>query len=219
MLETVTSDESGSAPPDMAVPRSRRGEPVWELATFYPPQGEWTEQAYLALETNRLVEFKDGDLEFLPMTYPFHQDVVQFLFLRLHQYSGGRNCGRAYTAPLRVRTVSGRIREPDVLLVQPEHIVDRQQPATGASLVMEVVSGGRLSRDRDLVEKRGEYAAAGVQEYWIVDNETRTIEVLALAGAPEYVVHGRFGEGTAATSRLLPGFEVDVTECFRAGEG
>ena len=59
--------------------RSRRGEPVWELAMNYPLQGDWTEEEYLALETNRLVEFSDGFLEFLPMPSLIHQLIADFL--------------------------------------------------------------------------------------------------------------------------------------------
>lgn len=35
-------------------------EPAWEVATLFPPQGDWNESDYLALATNRLVELSDG---------------------------------------------------------------------------------------------------------------------------------------------------------------
>ena len=50
-------------------------------------------------------------------------------------------------------------------------------------------------------------------EYWIVDPELGRITVLALEEAA-YVVHGEFARGMVATSRLLPGFKVDVTEAL-----
>jgi hypothetical protein len=45
----------------------RTGEPTWEIAHLFPIQGDWTEAEYLALDTNHLIEFSDGHLEFLPM--------------------------------------------------------------------------------------------------------------------------------------------------------
>ncbi len=46
-----------------------------------------------------------------------------------------------------------------------------------------------MTVDRDLVEKREEYARAGIPEYWIVDPEQGQITVLALDGTG-YAVHG-----------------------------
>ena len=69
------------------------------------------------------------------------------------------------------------------------------------------------NRLRDLVEKRDEYARAGIAEYWIIDPQEEKILVLRLAGK-RYVVHGEFVKGTVATSHLLPGFEVDVSTAF-----
>jgi Uma2 family endonuclease len=82
---------------------------------------------------------------------------------------------------------------------------------------MEVVSGGREDRRRDLVVKRAEYAAAGIAEYWIADPDERAITVLRLEGE-EYVLHGRF-TGGRATSALLGGFTVDVAGVWAAAKG
>ena len=74
---------------------------------------------------------------------------------------------------------------------------------------MEVVSSSDDDRSRDLETKREEYAQARIPEYWIVDPEVGQITVLTLDGET-YVVHGEFKRGEQATSKLLPGFAVDV---------
>ena len=80
----------------------------------------------------------------------------------------------------------------------------------GADLVMEIVSED--DRRRDLEIKREEYAQAGIPEYWIVDPQEEMITVLVLKPRKKtYMVHGVFGKGDRATSKLLPGFSVDVT--------
>ena len=79
-----------------------------------------------------------------------------------------------------------------------------------ADLVMEVVS--EENRPHDIEKKRGEYARAGIPEYWAVDAEEETITVLVLKSRQKtYTVHGRFVKGTRARSKLLQGFSVDVT--------
>jgi hypothetical protein len=61
---------------------SAEGDYAWELATLYPEQGEWSEEAYLELtdHANHRIEFADGRLEFLPMPTEIHEALVQYLF-------------------------------------------------------------------------------------------------------------------------------------------
>jgi Uma2 family endonuclease len=203
-----------------AVRRSgpRRGEPVWEIAHLYPGQGEWTEEEYLSLDTNQLIDFVDGWLEFPDMPTVLHQLIAQFLFRLLDTWAAENKAGEAFMSPLRVKLFRDRIRQPDICLIRQERILDLIKPPRGADLVMEVVSGGKANRQRDLVTKRREYARAGVQEYWIVDTELQTITVLVLSGK-RYRKHGIFKPGATATSVLLSGFAVDVSAVFAAGEG
>ena len=64
------------------------GEPVWEINELFPEQGDWSEQLYLSLSTNRLVEFDNGMIEVLPVPTKTHQLIVAFLFGALN--GGGR---------------------------------------------------------------------------------------------------------------------------------
>ena len=77
----------------------------------------------------------------------------------------------------------------------------------------EIVSPDRP--ERDLVDKRADYAEAGIPEYWIVDPRHDTITVLTLA-AGAYVEHGVYARGDTATSPRLDGLAVDVASTFDA---
>lgn len=200
------------------LPRSERGTPAWEIAELFPYQGDWTEEDYLALNTNKLIEFKDGVLEFLPFVMPRHQDVLGSLFDELRAYARQHGLHKPYFAPLRVRLRPGLYREPDIILPGAEHLTDLDSPLTGALLVMEIVSGDARDRKRDLEEKRADYAAAGIPEYWIVDPRAERITVLTLAAvATDYTVHGEFRRGDEASSALFPGFSIEVARVFFAG--
>jgi Uma2 family endonuclease len=194
-------------------PRTR--EPAWEVARLFPDQGFWDESDYFALsERNRLVEFSDGVVEVLPMPTMYHQVILAFLYRTLLAFVEASDLGWVLFAPMKVRLRTGRFREPDLLFMLREH-ADRLGNLfwDGADLVMEVVSD--QNRDHDLDTKRREYAEAGIAEYWIVDPTERAITVLALEpGATVYSEHGRFVTGQRATSRLLPGFAVDVAATF-----
>ena len=193
---------------------SKTGEPVWELAHLFPYQGAWSEEEYLALETNHLIEYTDGSLEMLPMPTIQHQLIVAFLYNMLLSFIQSKKLGTLLFAPLRVKLWEGKYREPDLVFLsseKPERLQGRY--LDGADLVIEVISGSAEDRHRDLVTKRQEYAQAGISEYWIVDPAEEKITVLTLAG-DNYQIHGDFKPGSAATSNLLLGFSLSVTETF-----
>lgn len=193
-------------------PQTRPNQPTWEVAAFYPTQGNWTEADYLRLEGNQLVEFDNGYLEVLPMPTPLHQRIVAVIYRLLHGWIALRGGGEVFFAPVPLRVGPGRYREPDLIYVAAEH-ADwiGAQALTGADLVVEVVSG---DRERDFVDKRADYARLGVAEYWIVDPRDAQIHVLTLTEAGAYDLHGVFGRDAQAASRLLPGFAVDVNSVF-----
>ncbi len=185
------------------------------LCDVLPPQGAWSDREYLWLtdHTNRLIELADGNLQELPMPTDTHQAVLPYLLFRDYLEPRG---GVARVAARRMRVREGVFREPDLLLLRDRTDPRRQDRFwLGADLVVEVVSPD--DPDRDLVEKRVDYAAAGIPDYWIADPRDDTITVLALAG-DAYVEHGVFARGEAATSPLLTGFAADADAVFDAPE-
>jgi Uma2 family endonuclease len=197
------------------LPEARLGEPVYRVAEFLPSQGKWTEEQFLWLNDDEgLIELVNGCLEFPPVPTPEHQDVLDFLYGVINGYARGRGAGKANTAGIRVRLPEGNFREPDVVFMRTENAHRRLRKYwDGADLVVEVVSED--DPDRDLVEKRAEYAAAGIPEYWIADPRDKSLAILTLdPGAAEYREVGRYGEGETARSVLLDGLAVDVTKAF-----
>jgi Uma2 family endonuclease len=185
------------------------------ILDLYPRQGEWSEEEYLSLtdHTNHLIEFTDGYVEVLPMPTDNHQAILAYLYRVFFAFTGLAN-GKIRFSPLRVRIRAHKFREPDLVLV-----LDAKDPRCqnrywqGADLTLEVVSPDKP--ERDLVEKRGDYAEAGIPEYWIVNPEIETITVLRLEGTA-YAEHGVFGRGAETASALLPGFAVSVDAVFDA---
>jgi Uma2 family endonuclease len=200
--------------PQAAPPLSRaRSRPTWEIAQLFPNQGDWSEEEYLALGTNRLVEYVDGRLEFPPMPKTSHQIITLFLLRALLAFAEPRGLGLALQAGVRVRLWKGRIREPDVVFMLADNRARCGEDCWDrADLVMEVVSPDDPGRDLEV--KRVECARAGIPEYWVVEPLAKRITVLKLRGK-RYSVHGEFGKGEKATSTLLPGFSVEVTAALK----
>jgi len=77
------------------------------------------------------------------------------------------------------------------------------------TIVIEFVSAGRRSRQRDDEAKRDEYREAGIAEYWIIDRFRRQMTVFRppAADVSKLVVR----EGEVYTTPLLPGFELPLS--------
>jgi Uma2 family endonuclease len=140
------------------------------------------------------------------------------LYQLLLAYIEKHNLGTVLFAPLRIKLWNGQFREPDIVFMRRENADRRGEKYwEGADLVVEVVSEGVESRERDLETKRHEYAQAGIPEYWIVDPKTSTVQVLYLSD-DTYELHGRFSPGQQASSRLFPGFSAEVGQIFAAAD-
>jgi Uma2 family endonuclease len=185
------------------------------LADILPPQGRWSEEEYLVLtdHRSRLIEYTDGLLEVLPMPTDKHQAILGFLY-RLFTSFFEPQGGTVRFSPLRLRIRPGKYREPDLLLLlsatDPRH---QDRFWLGADLALEVVSADKP--ERDLVDKRGDYAEGRVPEYWIVNPQTETLTVLTLRG-DAYEEVGAYRRGDSAASVLVPGFSVAVAAVFDA---
>jgi Uma2 family endonuclease len=108
-------------------------------------------------------------------------------------------------------------RHPDisVYLTAPTGRKDRTVWRTWVpELVIEVVS--ESSRDRDYTEKRDEYWALGVKEYWIVDAQLG--QVLALKRGRSRWTEKTLGPNDVCETKLLPGFRLPCREVFAAAE-
>jgi Uma2 family endonuclease len=110
-------------------------------------------------------------------------------------------------------------RFPDLIVLRQEHLELTQRRLTitldmpPPRLVVEVVSPGKTNRDRDYGQKRAQYAAIGVPEYWLVDPVAQTVAVLTLAGA-DYQEVGVFGTPAAITSVEFPDLALTVEQLF-----
>ena len=164
-------------------------------------------------ETNQPHELWDGELIMAPAPFFDHQKTVLRFYRKLDDWVSSGNLGEVITSPIDMVLSPHRVVQPDVAFIAKDRLAIIQRGIMGpADLVAEVVSLGGRSRDR--IEKRDLYEQHGVTEYWIIDPEPETVEVLALVNG-RYELVKRSHPGETAASRLLAGFEVPVAYLFR----
>ena len=83
----------------------------------------------------------------------------------------------------------------------------RKSPPT---IAVEFVSAGKRDFQRDYLQKRDEYLATGLAEYWIIDRFRRRMTAIRnqVGRASETVVP----EDGCYTTPLLPGFELPLAK-------
>jgi Uma2 family endonuclease len=157
-------------------------------------------------------EIIDGELTVTPSPIPVHQTISANIEYALARLVRERGLGIVLHAPIDIRFTPENVLIPDIIFIAQDrlHIIGPKTIDAAPDLVVEILSPG--TRRRDLDTKRALYARFGVQEYWIVDPDARTVTVLALASDKFEPVPG--GESGAIQSRVLPGLSLTLEAVF-----
>ena len=177
-------------------------------------QGQWTYEDYQSLpDDGTHYEIVNGVLYMAPSPTGEHQDAVGRIYHYLLIHFEFAGLGKARFAPFDVRLSPKHVFQPDVLLVLNSHRdrIQRRYILGAPDLVVEIASPSTANIDRR--EKLDAYARYGVPEYWLVDADARTVELLMLEDS-KYRSLGLFeGEDTLPT-KIVPMFPVQVQQFF-----
>ena len=172
-----------------------------------------TVEDYMRLPEGTRAELIEGEILMSPSPRERHQMAVLNLAALLRQHVLATNAGRVFVAPFDVHLPDGSVVQPDVVFVAAANLAIIRDWIFGApDLLIEVVSPEGVERDR--LVKRRLYAESGVREYWLVDPEERSVEVLVLSGAG-WTPQGYFKETDVLSTPALPGLALPVAEIFR----
>ena len=157
-------------------------------------------------------ELIDGELYMVPSPIVSHQRTSMRLSRILHDLVESQGLGEVFTAPLDVVLSDEDVLQPDIMFVSEGRSGIVGNNIRGApDLVVEILSPGTAKRDKTI--KRASYGRFGVREYWIVDPESRSLEVMR-AGESGLETVRVYPEGTFATSPLLEGLRIEVSTIF-----
>lgn len=166
-------------------------------------------------EDGRRYEIYDGEVFVVPSPLPVHQIVADNIAQSLREYADAHG-GIAITAPLDIVFSEYNVLQPDVVFFSAarRHLVKlREVIRDHPDLVVEVLSPSTEATDRG--RKLQTFARFGVREYWIVDPEIPSIEVLALEGGSYTVAETARADGSARSAKL-PRLEISLTAIIPA---
>lgn len=188
---------------------------IYETQTVQlPAGGVWTYEDYALLpDDGKRYEVIRGELYMSAAPSPLHQRVITRLSFFLEGFLESSDVGTAFVAPIDVILPEklGDPVQPDIVVIRREslHIIDELNIQGAPDLVVEVLSPSNPAHDRKL--KYDLYAEAGVEEYWIIDPHSRSVEIHVLQEG-NFEQLGKCGAGETARSVVLKGFSVPVDE-------
>jgi Uma2 family endonuclease len=182
---------------------------------YKPPLVSWEDFHDWALRQEHRVEWVDGEIIELMPDNVRHFLITRFLsdVLRHCAERPGLGLVLMSTILMRLRNrPSGR--EPDIMFVANEHM-DRLTNTYldgPADLAVEVVSPDSEIRDRR--DKLAEYEAAGISEFWLIDEPRHDARFYVLGEDGEYHETPVSADGIYA-STVLPGLRLRVDWLWR----
>ena len=181
-------------------------------------QAPLTPDDLLALEAEHGASYElvNGELKDRGMPNPEHALIGGRISLRLGSHIEGTDRGVILLdCSFTLQDDPARIRIPDISFIATAHIPEggfRSSSIRGApDLAVEVVSPS--DKASELAVKIADYLAAGTQQVWVVEPNTRTVAVYRPGGAAR--VYG--ADDTLDGGDLLPGLALPVGDLFEYG--
>ncbi len=178
-----------------------------------PEQGKWTYNEYAAISEDGQFEVVNGVLYMSPSPGWDHQFIVLEIAAHIRSFMRTTDLGFVGVAPFDIELSSHTVVQPDVFVLLKEHRnrLTKARMLGAPDLVVEIASPSTARHD--LHEKQNAYAQAGVPEYWVVNPDAQTIELLMLKNGV-YRSLGLFSGDVTLPSVVLPGFPVQVGQFF-----
>jgi Uma2 family endonuclease len=180
---------------------------LWTIADLdvMPDDGGWNRHEIIA-----------GELFVTRAPHIRHQAAAGTIHIRLGVWSEETGLGICMETPGVIFTPTDAV-IPDLIWISNERLangVDKSGHFTIApELVVEILSAGESNEQRDKSVKLKLYSQYGVQEYWIVNWQLKTLEIYRRTDAQLQIV-ATLLVGDTLTSPLLPGFSVSIDRLF-----
>jgi Uma2 family endonuclease len=178
---------------------------------------KFTYRDYIQLPDDKRYELVEGDFLLVPAPNLRHQRILRELEAALYLYLRSHPRGEIFFSPCDVVFSEINVVQPDLIFVSTERmtILTEANIQGSPDLVVEILSPSTQQRDRGI--KQNLYARYGVREYWIINPENKTAEVLSWTETG-YRIEAHVQEGGMLNSSLFPDLNIKMSEIFAGSE-
>lgn len=173
----------------------------------------------LTWDENERIEIIDGEAVMMAPPSSIHQKISMAIAAQLYNFLEGKKC-EVYPAPFAVRLFEqdgdapegvDTMVEPDISVICDKSKIDKRGCKGAPDLIVEILSPSTRRHDR--LVKLGLYQRAGVREYWIVNPEEKTVQVLLLE-AGKLLPREEYGQDGVAKVNVLNGCFIELAKVF-----
>ena len=178
-------------------------------------QKRFTYSDYAAMDDDKRYELIDGKLIMSPAPSSPHQDVILELSGLLNNFIKKNKIGKVKIAPYDVILDEINTVQPDIFVIKKEYLSKNKKNAFYGvpDLVIEIISPNSVIRDRYM--KKELYEKHGVQEYWLIDTDKKSVEVFNNTGT-KFDLFSVTVEKGKIESRIFPELEIIIEDIFLA---
>ena len=177
------------------------------------PRLKFTVREYMTTLEDKRYQLLEGEMILAPSPTTTHQRILGNLFRLLDAAFVATSRGRVGLFPWDVVLSDYDVVQPDILFISNERAdITTEANIQGApDLVVEILSPSTGAYDRGY--KQVLYGRHGVREYWIVDPDAETVDVL-VEGEDGLIPLGSYGNTGELNTPLLEGLTLDLDELF-----
>ena len=174
----------------------------------------------LAWDESERIEIINGEAFMMAPPSRVHQEISVAITAQLYNYLEGKRC-KVYPAPFGVRLFGqdgdspedvDTMVEPDISVVCDKNKLDEHGCKGAPDLIVEILSPSTQRHDR--LVKLGLYQKAGVREYWTVNPEDKTVQVMLRDESGVLQLHEVYGRDSVAKVNVLNGCFIELGKVF-----
>ena len=174
----------------------------------------------LTWDESERIEIINGEAFMMAPPSRVHQEISVAIAAQLYNYLEGKRC-KVFPAPFGVRLFEqdgarpedvDTMVEPDISVVCDSDKLDDHGCKGAPDLIIEILSPSTQRHDR--LVKLGLYQRAGVREYWTVNPEDKTVQVMLRDDYGVLQLHEVYGRDGVAKVNVLNGCFIELVRVF-----
>jgi Uma2 family endonuclease len=166
---------------------------------------------WLEMDEQVRAELVDGEVYLMAAPGQRHQEILGEMHRQLANFLKDKPC-KVFPAPFGVRLSQHEdtVFEPEIVVVCDKTKLNGKICDGVPDLVVEIISPSSKGYDR--LFKFNRYLRAGVREYWIVDDETNSVQVNTLENG-RYIA-SMYGDTDTIPVGVLEGCVITLSDVF-----